>query len=256
MSDPTSNVFAQQEQAPQEQQQAPLAQEQQPQSGDIYSDQLKNILAEDGRQKYDSVDKALEALAHSQSFIPTLQAKTQAQEEELTQLREALAKSKGVQEVVDSLSQHQQQGQEGNPSETRFGEEEVARLLEETLEKRSKEQQRVANSNKVNDTLTATYGDKAIEVVQAKAKELNTTPSELGKLAEQNPDLVLSLFGSKAKSPSAMTSSFQSSLTPKPAEPLGRPEKSLLSGATSKEQAEYMRKVKADIYAKYQITEN
>lgn len=237
--------------------------EQQPQSpitateivtdDDHYSNQLRGIVSSDGRQKYESVDKALEALAHSQSFIPTLQAKTQQQEQELAELRAQLAKTQGVQEVVDSLAQRQQHSQESDPQETKFGEEEVTRILEETLNRRTLEQQTAANTNKVNEALTATYGDKAASVVQTKAKELNTTPEELGKLAQSNPDLVLSLFNSKAKPLSLTTGSFQSSLTPAPTAPLGRPEKSLLSGATSRDQAEYMRRVKQEVYAKYQI---
>jgi len=203
-----------------------------PQSVDVFSDQLKNIKAEDGRQKYDTVEKALEALTHSQTMIPTLQTQVSTQEQEITQLREELAKSKGAQELVDSLTNHQQEGQQGNPSETQFGEAEVARMLEATLDKREQVQVQTTNAGKVQTALVNAFGDKAQEVVQAKAKELNTTPEALGALSATSPDMVLALFNSKSTSPSVTNSSFNLGMNTVQDTPLGRPEKTLLSGAT------------------------
>ena len=227
----------------------------QPQGGDIFSNQLKEIKAEDGRQKYDTVEKALGALAHSQTLIPTLQQQIAALELEKTQLREELAKSKGVQEIVDSLTNHQQQGQEGNPSETHFGEADVAKLVEATLSKREQEQLKSSNEKRVQAALVATYGTKAFDVVKAKAQELNTTPEALGLLASQSPEMVLALFNTKSTSPSVTTSSFNIDPTPREDAPLGRPTKGLLSGASAKEQKEFMAQVKAEVYKKLNITE-
>ena len=227
----------------------------QPQSGDIFSDQLKNIKAEDGRQKYDTVEKALDALAHSQSFIPELQGKVTTQEEEITKLREELAKRDGVQDVVDKLAQHQQSQEEVTAPETQIGEADIARLVEATLEKRTQQQVAVDNANKVNKTLVEAFGDKAISVVQAKAKELNTTPEALGKLSEQSPDMVLALFQQKSTSPSLTSGSHNLGFNAPKEEPVGRPEKSLLSGATSADQRDYMRKIKEEVYKKFNVTQ-
>ena len=227
----------------------------QPQSGDIFSDQLKTITAEDGRQKYDTVEKALEALTHSQTLIPTLQTQVSAQEQELAQLREELAKSKGAQELVDSLTNHQQAEQAGNPSETPFGEADVASLISATLDKREQVQVQATNEEKVQTALVNAFGAKAQEVVQAKAKELNTTPEAIGKLAASSPDMVLALFNNKSTSPSVTNSSFNLGMNQPKREPLGRPEQSLLSGATSAQQADYFKRVKAEVYDKLNITE-
>lgn len=253
MPDPV-DVFKKPEEQQQEEQQATLATSQ-TQSGDVFSDQLKSIQAEDGRQKYDTVPKALEALAHSQTFIPTLQAQLSTQEQEITQLREELAKHKGVQEVVDSLTQHQRESQEGNPSEPKFGEEEVAKLIANTLDKRSQEQTLESNANKVNDTLVSAFGDKAQEMVQLKAKELNTTPEALGQLASTSPDMVLALFQQKQTSTSVTNSSYNLGFNKPLEEPLKRPEKSLLAGASLKDQTEFMRQIKAEVYRKHGIEE-
>ena len=227
----------------------------QPQSGDVFSDQLKEIKAEDGRQKYDTVEKALGALAHSQTLIPTLQQQVNALEQEKTQLREELAKSKGVQEVVDSLTNHQQQGQEGNPSETHFGEEDIAKIVANTLDQRTAQQAQATNASKVNDTLVSAYGDKAAEVVANKARELNTTPEALGQLAQSSPDMVLALFSQKPTSSSVTSTSYNMGMEPPKLEPLAPPESSLLAGASSKDRVAYMKKIKAEIYAKHGITE-
>jgi len=249
MSDPT-NVFGNNQDNKQE---TPV--EVNPQSGDIFSDQLKSITAEDGRQKYDTVEKALEALTHSQTLIPTLQTQVSTQEQEISQLREELAKSKGAQELVDSLTNHQQAEQAGNPSETQFGEADVASLISATLDKREQVQVQTTNVDKVQTALMNAYGAKAQEVVQAKAKELNTTPEALGTLAASSPDMVLALFNNKSTSPSVTNSSFNLGFNEPQDVPLGRPEKTLLSGATSADQREFMAKVKAEVYKKHGITE-
>lgn len=241
-----SNVFAEQTAASQETPEQVVT----PQ-GDVFGDQLKAITAEDGRQKYGTVEKALDALAHSQTLIPTLQQQLAALEQEKTQLREELAKRDGVQEVVDSLTTHQQQVNEGNPSVTQFGEEDVVKILEQ----RNAMSTQQGNTQKVNDTLINTYGDKAAETVANKAKELNTTPQALEELARTSPDMVLALFQTKQTSTSFTGSTYNiGHQTPK-REALKRPEKSLLSGAKSSDQMEFMRQVKAEVYAKHGITE-
>lgn len=227
----------------------------QPQSGDVFSDQLKEIKAEDGRQKYDTVEKALTALTHSQTLIPTLQQQVAALELEKTTLREELAKTKGVQEIVEQLTNHQQQGQEGNPSENQFGEEDIAKMIASTLDQRNVQAVQQTNASKVNDTLVSAYGDKAAEVVANKAKELNMTPEALGQLAQTSPDMVLALFQQKQTSTSVTSTSYNFGLQAPTVEPLKAPEKSLLSGASSKDQLEFMKRIKAEIYAKHGITE-
>ena len=49
-------------------------------SDNPYADLLRNIKNEDGNQKYDTIQKALEALSHSQTYIP--QIKSQLTERE------------------------------------------------------------------------------------------------------------------------------------------------------------------------------
>lgn len=224
-----------------------------PQQVDAFKDQLSKITSEDGRQKYDSVEKALEALQASQEFIPTLKSEKDKLEEEVTKLRDELAQRKGVQEVVDQLSQHQQNGQEGaDHSEAPLGEDKVLELLNNTLAQREQQSKLQENVNKVDQALRGKFGDKVLEAVSEKAKSLNTTPEQLGKLAETSPDLVLSLFGSTPSVSPTSTSYNIHSTGPKETT-LQKPEKSLLNGASTREQVEYMKQVRDSIYQRYGI---
>lgn len=223
------------------------------QSGDIYADQLKTIVNEDGQQKYGTVDKALEALKHSQSFIPTLQSEKTALEAEVVKLREQVAQNKGVQDVVDELSNRQQSNQSDH-SETPLGEERIAEIVANALKQRDTVNVQSGNAQKVEEALKGKFGDKTKEVIVAKAKELGTTPAKLGELAKDSPEMVLALFSAKPTQSSATTTSYNFNSDPQK-ETLQRPEKSLLSGATNKEQLEFMQKVRAEVYAKYDIKE-
>ena len=247
-----NGIFSgQQDQQPQSQ--SPTASEEQATNVNSFDDQLKKITSVDGRQKYDSVEKALEALEASQQYIPTLKSEKEQLEAEVNKLREELAQRQGVQEVVDQLSQHQQNGQEGaDHSEAPLGEEQVVNLLNATLTKREQELKLQENVNKVDQALRGKFGDKVIEAVTEKAKSLNTTPEQLGKLAETSPDLVLSLFGS-TPSVSTTSTSFNIHANGPKEVTLQKPEKSLLNGASTRDQVEYMRKVRESIYQKYGI---
>lgn len=238
---------------PQQQQQVPAP------SGDAFSDLLKHIVNENGQQKYDSIPKALEGLAHAQNFIPQLKSEVQTKDAEIARLRAELEQKQALEEVVGRLTATQQTNVKDEPPVTSgLDEQAVMNLVRQTLAQ--KEQQESAQSNilKVQETLSSKYGEKTVEVLEAKARELGTTRQELGKLASQNPQLVLALFNVTASSgakPTTSSVTLPSSYQPA-REELKRPEKSLLSGATSAEQRDFMRKIKEETYAKYGVTPN
>jgi len=128
-------------------------------------------------------------------------------------------------------------------------------MIEATLNKRTEAQTSTSNSQKVNDALVSSYGDKASAVVQSKAKELNITPEELGVLAAKSPDMVLALFTNSNTSTSLTTGSYNKGFSTPEDKPLGRPEKSLLSGSTTQAQLDYMKLIKEQVYKKYNVTE-
>lgn len=224
-----------------------------------YADLLNGIKNESGVPKYDSVPKALEALAHSQQFIPQLKTELQQKEAEIQKLKEQLGQTQSVEEIVSRLTQQQQAQVKDIPAQASgLDEAAVAKLVQDVLKQTKQQESAQYNQAKVQETLTAKYGDKVIDVLESKAKELGMTRQELGSLASQKPDLVLALFGAQASTgakPTTGSVNIPSSYQPERPQ-LQRPEKSLLSGATSKDQAAFMRKIKEEIYAKHGIQQN
>jgi myosin heavy subunit len=246
------NIFDDQQPAPTQEPVKPNTTD----SGANYADLLNGIKNESGTPKYDSVPKALEALAHSQQFIPQLKADLQSKEAEIAQLKAQLAQSQSVEEVVSRLTQQQQAQVRDVPTQASgLDEAAITNLVKSVLSQTKQQESAQVNVTKVQEALTAKYGDKATEVLEAKARELGTTRQELGALASRNPNMVLALFGTQAApaaKPTTGSVNIPASYVPE-RQPLSRPEKSLLSGATSKDQTEFMRKVKEEVYAKHGI---
>jgi len=63
------------------------------------------------------------------------------------------------------------------------------------------------------------------------------------------------LFGEKVGNTSPTTTSYNISAQPQAIEPVTAPKKSVLSGATAREQAEHMRAIKEEVYRKHGITQ-
>ena len=223
----------------------------QPATQSLYEDLLKGIVNESGQPKYQSVDVALQALKASQEYIPQLKQKETALEAEVRQLKEELAKRSSVEEVVERLKAQQQPVLQDTPVHTGLDENAVLGILA----KRDAEAVALANIKNVSDQLTAKYGDKAKDVLQQKVTELGISPQALKDLSAQSPAAVMALFGNSGiKSTSPVSNSFNLPMEKKE-EVIERPAKSLLIGASTQDQIEFMRKIKAKVYADYGITE-
>lgn len=136
-----------------------------------------------------------------------------------------------------------------------FNEQDVVKLIQDSLAKSKAEEQAVSNFKTVNETLFKKYGDKAREVIAKRATEVGMTTEHLQELAKQNPQLVLGLFSSTPN------------VDPKPAgtgrfgappvvdnTAIKRPAKSVLVGASGQEQAAHLQEIRNSIYAKHGIT--
>lgn len=223
----------------------------------VLDDLLASIKNPQGEAKYKTVDEALKGLVNSQAHIQTLEAERRAQDEELAKLRELAAKQTSIDEVLAKLTANNQQEQKPTetPSSVGLTEAQVAELVKRTLEGRDAQSKAETNLSLVQKTLAEKFGDeaKAGEAVRKKAAELGTTPEALGQLSTQNPQLVLALFTPSAK-PATPTSSSVNMHTPTSDIPLAPPTKSLLIGATSREQKAYMQQIKDEVYKKYNVT--
>lgn len=238
-------------------QETPVNQEQVQPTTD-YADLLKGIVNEQGQQKYDSLPKALEGLANAQQYIPELKTQLQTKEQELATLRAELEKRAAVEEVVTRLTAQQKEPQDQSTPLKSSGldEQAVLQLVQQALGQAKQQDQAAINQAQVQQALTGKYGDKSREVVEQRAKELGLTPKELGQLASQKPAMVLALFNTQPNAGAKPTTGSVNipAYHQQERAQLERPTKSLLSGATSKDQKEYMLKIKQEVYAKHGIT--
>ena len=221
-----------------------------------FTHQLSTIKNESGEQKYDNVPKALDALAHSQAYIPELKAQSDAKDVEIAALKEQLAKSEAVEDVVARLSTQQapQEAPQATPQVSGLDEAGVLNLLQTHTQQQAAATIANANEDSVSLALNNKFGDKTQEVVANKAAELGMSVQDLQGLSQRSPAAALQLFQvQQAAAPNVTNGSVSIPANVMPDQGLQRPEKSLLFGATTKEQMDYMAKVKADVYKKFDV---
>lgn len=215
---------------------------------DIFSDKLKSIVNEDGEQKYKTVEDAIEALKHSQEFIKTLKTEKSEIETKLQSMSGELEKRQSVEDVVNRLMNKTQTSEpKSDPTPVdSLNEEKVIDLVKGVLQENNKTTQQENNLNTVLSNLTEKFGDKAKQVVQTKAKELDMTPDDFKELAKTKPNLVLRLFEGaeveKTKEPVKSAYTTQTNITPKNEMP--KFEGSLLRGKSNGELIDAMKQLK------------
>ena len=261
MSDPT-DIFTSNEENPGEGEPTTNPDSQTPTASpeQQYQDLLNAIRNERGEQKYTDIPKALEGLKNAQEYIPQLKTQLQEREEELARLREELTRKSAVEDVVSQLGTSQTKP---NTTDASLDEQKATALFEQLLEQRSAKEAAMSNQQAVTNKLVETFGSQeaAKKAIASKAAELGTTAEEIGQLSMRNPSLVLELFktvqgGSKSTPPKATVNTDAFLGQPAKENSLQPPTKSLLAGATYKEQLEYLRQVRADVYKKHGISEN
>lgn len=238
----------------QQQQQAPSQEPQQPaqqptaSSDTVFADQLASIKNDRGEPKYKDLPTALQALQHSQEYIPQLKQENETLKSEVERLKAELGQRESLEETVSRLTAKGESNQPTPQELQGLTPEQVEELLEQRLSEREQRQLAQSNASQVEQAILKKYGDKARDVVQNKAQEYGMSLSELQQWASKNPKAVLALFDVKP-TPQGNSQTPSSSVNIPPIRPndpedLAPPEKSLLRGATMKEQMEYMRKVR------------
>ncbi len=210
---------------------------------------LNEIKNEHGQPKYANVETAIDALKHSQTYIPELKTQLDSKEQELATLRMELAKTQGVQEALERF-QAAPTGTQVTPAV-----EPQAQNLEEqvlaVLERKNAEQKAQQNFALVNKALNDAYGEKAFNVVSEKATSLGMTAESLQSMAKENPQLVLSLFNTNkpVSTPNTLGNTIQTQLAPAPQEAFNAKLKSNPhKGVTYKEGIDYMTKIREEVY--------
>jgi len=218
--------------------------------------QLDSIKNDQGGRKYDSLDKALEALKHSQEYIPTLKKQLEEKDKELLDLRSNSMSQDKLESLVAKLLDNNNKPEGGVPTPTSQGldESKVLGLISKSLSERADAEYALKNVQSVHDALTQKFGDRVNDVVAAKAKELGLSLQDLEALSKKSPAVVLTLFGTQSQPSSPARSSVSIPPTrPDPSEVV-KPQKSLLVGASSKDQSSYFQELRKSVYNKHNIS--
>jgi hypothetical protein len=237
MSDPTS-IFGNQE----IKQETPANKngEGQPQSTSQNADPIANLLGsiknEKGEPKYKSIEDALVALQHSQTYIPQLTEKLKERETELTNARLEAERVAELERSVAALTQ--KNAPEGTPPKS-HSEEEIAEIVSRTLTRTQQQAVQKTNLESVVSSMKEAFGEKAEEAFYSKAKELGMSVEEFNTLAAKTPKAVLDLIGvkkaSQGNSGSTQSSVNSGGFAPTQQSFIGRNAKPTLIGATSQD---------------------
>lgn len=228
-----------------------------PPNADPLADKLKALVNKEGKPKYDNAEKAIDALIHSQAHIERLEAEAADRNRELEETRIKAAQAEALEAVIERLKPNSQAPElKQTPSSNGLSEEATIAQLEKILEKRDATKIAQANFDAVNAQLLDKFKspEAAKAAVSAKAAELGISTSDLAALSMKSPKAVLSYFGEAPRTvqPTVPTSSTSTNI-PNTDEPVKRPDKSILMGATSKEQKEHLLAHKAAVYKRHGI---
>lgn len=227
---------------------APASNAGNPSSNEEIGNLLSQIKNERGEQKYRSLEDALNALKHSQEFIPQLTAKVKTYEGELEQARQVAARVQEVEETIRKLTQAPAAQQQPTVAPG-LKPEDVAELVNSTLSQREIERQRENNVSVVVNSVRERFGNDADSVFYGKAKELGIAPEAFNKMAAESPKVVLSLLGiaDTAVRPTSKQSVTNTALNTSAIQPnqqsyLGKNTSGVLVGATTQQVIEESRR--------------
>lgn len=211
-------------------------------SSNVYADLLNSIKNERGEPKYKDVQTALDALKHSQEFIPQIKTELEQKNAELERLRAEAARVKELEDTLLKLSSGQQPPQQTQtPAPQGLSTDDVAKIVSQTLDKQAKEKTAKENTQSVVQKMAEAFGADAEKVFYQKAKEFGLTEQQVNDLAAQSPQAVFNLYGiGQTKQQSSFPAPSQGSINPAGYQPqaksnLGKNDKSVIIGATSED---------------------
>jgi len=165
-------------------------------------------------KKYETMEELAKSAIYAQEYIKSV-------ERERDQLREDVTKQNSLESVLDQITSQQQTTSTTQETPSELSQqvskpEDIASIIDEKVSdlftKREQEVQAKTNRDSVNNTLLQKYGERASEVLQAKAAEVGLTLDQIGKMAETSPQAVLAYFKEAGSSaPQRTESSFNTS---------------------------------------------
>ena len=209
------------------------------QNNDPLATLLGSIKNERGEPKYKSLEDALNALKHSQEYIPTLKQTKDELEQKLNDLMPQVNKVAELERVVQELTQRKP-AESVTPTQAGLNEEQVAELVSRTLTRQQQQAVQQTNVQSVANTVKARFGDQSEAVFYGKAKELGMSNDEFNALAARTPKAVLKLLGiddtaAPARQPFTPTRVNTEGFTPAVDSYIGRNKNRAMTGATTQD---------------------
>lgn len=221
----------------------------QPSPNDALATLLANVKNENGEQKYKTVEDALKALQHSQSYIPNLKTEVDTLKAELAAAREKANKIDELERTLETLTQNN--NSQVNTTPQGLSEEQIAELVVQTLQKTSTAAEKQKNISSVVNTMKEQFGEKAEEVFYNKAQELGLGKDEINQIAAKSPQAAFKLLGlgvPQGTNGMPNKSGYNgAAFQPTPESKIRKNDKSVLLGATNDEVQQEMNNAKSMI---------
>jgi len=153
-----------------------------------FSKILESIKRDDGSQKFDKVDTALQSIQPKDDHIKSL-------ETENAKLKEDISKFGSQEEILKKFMDNRAPAEEAKPASPQLDQDTLSEMLTGLLNKRDEANVETANVQKVAQVLATKYGEKATEVMSAKAKEMGVSEDYLKEIIAKSPEAGLELLG-------------------------------------------------------------
>tara|TARA_Y100001951_G_scaffold104414_1_gene115932 strand:- start:3329 stop:4099 length:771 start_codon:yes stop_codon:yes gene_type:complete len=178
------------------------SQSQQEESKPVISNEHLTTLVGEGK-KYENNESLAKAYSNADNFIEQL--KTENQE-----LRSELDKRLNAEDVLSEIKREREETLKANQisrenTTPKLDEEALSKLVSSTLEQRESEKEATANIQRVDNQMKKIYGEeKARDVLDRKAQELNLSVDFLASVAAKSPDAFFNTLGISQKSESTI----------------------------------------------------
>jgi hypothetical protein len=169
---------------------------------DALAQKIAQITTEDGRQKYESVEKAVESIPHKEEFIDQLKAEVASERDKREELEKRFSEMETKVSIEDRIAEKiaSQQGKEERPSGVDFDEQALSDLVAKQIANMDTQKKRQENSLKFVEAVASETKD--VEgFIKTKADALGIGEQTFRDLIAQSPDAAMQLVGVRKDAP-------------------------------------------------------
>lgn len=147
-----------------------------------------------GDRIYNTANEVETKLVNQDSHIRTIEGENQAMKDELETLRNSNASSTKLEDVLTEVRNLGQVNVNSETTAESLTPEQVSELTRSVLDEERVKDIKRTNMLQIDDELTKTFGDKALEHLERRSGELGITVEAAKVLAESNPEVFRASF--------------------------------------------------------------